>query len=86
MERNNKKAEVTNILTVLTILIIIVGIGFLIYQSDKMKHETYIKVIGDLDDANKCLYQCGFLYKSPQLFDNYKFCTEKCDRINERTQ
>ena len=84
---NNKKAseEVTiTIVVILAVLLVIGGLTYAYYANHKLKHETYVNVIADLDDADRCLYQCGFLYEGPTLLENYKFCIEKCDRIHER--
>ena len=84
----NKKGQaeiVWGLLIALTILLLIGGMLYAYYANNKIKHQTYLDVIDDLDDVNKCLYQCGFIYPSQAVYDNYKFCAEKCDRINERS-
>ena len=83
----NKKANSELIMGIMSIIAILVFIGlclFAYYKHQEIKHTTYIEVIDDLSDADRCLYQCGFLYQGSTLLENYKFCAEKCDRIHER--
>jgi len=80
------KEVITIMFIGICILAIFGGIFYAYYENHKLKHETYKAVIEDLSDADRCLYQCGFLYPSQTVFENYKFCAEKCDRIHERNE
>jgi len=73
------------IATLIVILGILLFTGIAIfgsYSHDKIRIANFEKVIDNLSDEQKCLHICGFEFHN--IFENYKFCIEKCDRISER--
>lgn len=53
-------------------------------QSEKVRIENFEKTIDSLSNEQKCIHICGFRFYGQTMFENYKFCMEKCDRISER--
>jgi len=79
----------TTILIVITIVVaailLLVGIcWFGSIQSEKIRIDNFEKTISELSNEQKCIHICGFRFYRQIMFENYKFCMEKCDLISER--
>jgi hypothetical protein len=80
MERNDL---ICLIIIILGVLFFTSIITFGVYYYHKLQIDNFQKTILNLSDEQKCLHICGFEFDS--VFESYKFCAEKCDRISERT-
>jgi hypothetical protein len=48
------------------------------------KRAFYQENTESLTEVNKCLYTCNYMFGSCTVYDSYRMCLEKCDRISER--
>ena len=82
---DNNKTILLVITLVAILLISIIGICWYgSIQSEKIRIDSFEKTINELSDEQKCIHICGFRFHRQIMFENYKFCMEKCDRISER--
>lgn len=84
MDDDQKMIVVESIIIFVGIILFVSTIFYGAYLMKLANYENFQSTIKDLNDEQKCLHICGFQYPGSALFDNYKFCVEKCDRISER--
>ena len=70
------------IAVILGVLLLVTIIFAGTYFYHKLQVDNFQKTILNLSDEQKCLHICGFEFDG--MFESYKFCAEKCDRISER--
>ena len=83
MDENNT-VLVSIFLVIIAILLFSCIMWYGSLHSEKLRIDNFEKTIDSLSDEQKCIHICGFRFYGQTMFENYKFCMEKCDRISER--
>jgi hypothetical protein len=77
------KANIAIAVVIILGILLIVGLCFGgTYYIRKISYENFQTTLKDLSPEQKCLYICSFTWNG--VFEGYKLCVEKCDRISER--
>ena len=65
------------------VVLVLVVAGALTFNAYN-RRAFYQENTKSLTEVNKCIYTCNYMFGACTVYDSYRMCLEKCDRINER--